>query len=369
MKRTLILLLALVLCFAFIACNVPDDSDINTESELDTSEKTDLGTDFNSDINDDDSDINTESELDTSEKTDINTDFNSDINDDDSDLDAQINIATMLNKEYYTQISTKDREYLGTDFPSEYGEYYKVVKSYDKLKGLVSNVDSIDSSIFDDNYVVILKQHYSNIGHGGVYIGFRSAKLFKDNPSITWDYIFYSDRLYPESIVELDRFSYIIVPKDCVSFEEDGTVKELKIVMDRRNYYNFSYSSIPDEKKNKNDAGKAWMLKNENDIKALKKQYSLELNPSEYDFEDSCYLAVYSEFFNYSDNMGFKDFYTDGVNVFITLEKIGKFEIADYEKTPVIYIVEIPKEIVEYEITGDIIPYYLIEKTEITMIP
>lgn len=339
MKRILILLLALILCLAFVACNVPDDSDINTESELDTSDKTDLGTDFNSDINDD------------------------------SDLDAQINIATMLNKEYYTQISTKDREYLGTDFPSEYGEYYKVVKTYDKLKGLVSNVDSIDSSIFDDNYVVILKQHYSNIGHGGAYIGFRSAKLFKDNPSITWDYIFYSNRPYPESIVELDRFSYIIVPKDCVSFEEDGTVKELNIVKDERYYYDFSYLSIPDEKENKNDAGKAWMLKNENDVKALKKQYDLLVYLSDYNFEDNYYLAVYSEFHIYSDNMGFKDFYTDGVNVFITFEKIGEAAITPDPENPVIFFVEIPKEIVEYEITGEIIPYYLIEKTEITMIP
>jgi hypothetical protein len=128
--------------------------------------------------------------------------------------------------------------------------------------------------------------------------------------------------------------------------------------------------SIPDKKENKNDAGKAWMLKNENDVKALKKQYDLLVYLSDYNFEDNYYLAVYSEFHIYSDNMGFKDFYTDGVNVFITLEKIGEFvEIFDYEKNPDIYIIEIPKEIVEYEITGDIIPYYLIEKTEITMIP
>ena len=347
MKRTLILLLALVLCFAFIACNVtPKDSDSDTETELDTSKKTDISTDSS---------------------TDKGTDS--------SDLDNQINIATTINNSYYKQISMIGREYIGNDFPEEYGEYYKVVKTYSELKALLSNVDSIASSIFNDNYVLIMRRKYKD-GPAAVNIGFRDAKL-RDEVAYIINDCHNNPGPVQDVEIRVDFYSCVIIPQSCAKSNDDGTVKEIKIIYDYRDYYRFEYESISDKKANHKDEGKAWLLKNEEEVQALNKQYGIDnpylsFNSLPYDMENNYYLAIYSQYrcYNY---MGFKDFYTDGVNVFITFEKLGEAAITPDPENPVMYFVEIPKEIVENEITGEVTPYYLIEKTqiplEIPMIP
>ncbi len=300
MKRLLALILALMICFSFlVSCNEEEQSS-REEGNLDLAKNN----------------------ADAFEKS------------------------TNISDKYYAQISTKNRTYLKNDFPNDYGEYYKVIKTYDELEETISNLGSISESIFDKNYVVVLMQHYEN-RPWSTHIGYRNAR-FGEKEYIVADCYLYKDRAYPEEIVEYKKISYLIIPKIEVGNYMNEGIREICVVFEEREYYNFNLVSIREDVKNDLKNGMSWIIKNKNDMENLKNKYNLDFN---IDIQtDHFALALYLEE-GFCDYVGFKYFYSSAENIYITLEKTSS--TAEMLDEPFVYFIEIPTNVVEGELPQD----------------
>lgn len=247
--------------------------------------------------------------------------------------------SSQSNDIYYSQISTYGREYLADDFPNDFGEYYKVIKTYEELKNSISNVDSIDKSIFEYNYVVVLRQHYENAYF--FPIGFKNAHLF-ENSYIILDYYFDDTLHYPDQLVSYDKFSYLIVPKKVVSPFASSEIKPLCVTFDKREFYDFKKISLTKTSNKGLENGKSWIIQNKNDADNFNAENGTDIDIKIK--EEHFVLALYFET-SISEIVGFKDYFSNEKNVYITFEKIGR-NVTELE-TGVIYLIDIPTKSID----------------------
>lgn len=103
--------------------------------------------------------------------------------------------------EYYGQY-----EYVGKDLPTDFGDYYKVVKTYDGFSELVKS-NYLEKSIFEDNYVLVIHRKY-----GGRYMtdmGFSNFKIENGEASIDL-YEYTGNLMYPDC--EFNQTEYYLIP-------------------------------------------------------------------------------------------------------------------------------------------------------------
>lgn len=111
-------------------------------------------------------------------------------------------------KSYYKKVLEYfgQYEYVGKDLPTDYGDYYKVVKAYDDFSELVKS-NYLEKSVFEDNYVLVIHRKY-----GGRYItdmGFSNFKIENGEASI--DLYEYTGNLsYPDC--EFNQTEYYLIP-------------------------------------------------------------------------------------------------------------------------------------------------------------
>lgn len=111
-------------------------------------------------------------------------------------------------KSYYEKVLEYfgQYEYVGKDLPTDYGDYYKVVKAYDDFSELVKS-NYLEKSVFEDNYVLVIHRKY-----GGRYItdmGFSNFKIENGEASI--DLYEYTGNLsYPDC--EFNQTEYYLIP-------------------------------------------------------------------------------------------------------------------------------------------------------------
>lgn len=111
-------------------------------------------------------------------------------------------------KSYYKKVLEYfgQYEYVGKDLPTDYGDYYKVVKAYDDFSELVKS-NYLEKSVFEDNYVLVIHRKY-----GGRYItdmGFSNFKIENGEASI--DLYEYTGCLsYPDC--EFNQTEYYLIP-------------------------------------------------------------------------------------------------------------------------------------------------------------
>ena len=112
------------------------------------------------------------------------------------------------NKSYYEKVLEYfgQYEYVGKDLPTDFGDYYKVVKAYDDFSELVKS-NYLEKSVFEDNYVLVIHRKY-----GGRYItdmGFSNFKIENGEASI--DLYEYTGNLsYPDC--EFNQTEYYLIP-------------------------------------------------------------------------------------------------------------------------------------------------------------
>ena len=111
-------------------------------------------------------------------------------------------------KSYYEKVLEYfgQYEYIGKDLPTDYGDYYKVVKAYDDFSELVKS-NYLEKSVFEDNYVLVIHRKY-----GGRYItdmGFSNFKIENGEASI--DLYEYTGNLsYPDC--DFNQTEYYLIP-------------------------------------------------------------------------------------------------------------------------------------------------------------
>ncbi len=271
---------------------------------------------------------------------------------------SQINFVTQLNQPYYEQIYGR---YLWDDFPEEYGCYYKVIKTYEEFSEQFSTTEEIRQTFFNDYYAVIIYEHYETYDYS-TFIGYRDMAIPEaQNAYITSSSYFYANKPCPEG-------SYIKNTKDCIAVPKnkilsvDDSVKEITIVYESRDWYTFEVEEVLTEKASELNCTNAWIIKNSEELKEFSKQYC-KYEPWFYFGDEDIYvLAFYSDSY-IDDYIGFSDFYTDGKNVYITCEKIITVNNSSPALTPTIYFVEIPKNLIEHEMSENVVMHFLVQKT------
>ncbi|MBO5091207.1 MAG: hypothetical protein J6C61_01850 [Clostridia bacterium] len=111
-------------------------------------------------------------------------------------------------KSYYEKVLEYfgQYEYVGKDLPTDFGDYYKVVKAYDDFSELVKS-NYLEKSAFEDNYVLVIHRKY-----GGRYItdmGFSNFKIENGEASIDL-YEYTGDLLYPDC--DFNQTEYYLIP-------------------------------------------------------------------------------------------------------------------------------------------------------------
>ena len=111
-------------------------------------------------------------------------------------------------KSYYEKVLEYfgQYEYVGKDLPTDFGDYYKVVKAYDDFSELVKS-NYLEKSVFEDNYVLVIHRKY-----GGRYItdmGFSNFKIENGEASIDL-YEYTGDLSYPDC--DFNQTEYYLIP-------------------------------------------------------------------------------------------------------------------------------------------------------------
>lgn len=111
-------------------------------------------------------------------------------------------------KSYYEKVLEYfgQYEYVGKDLPTDFGDYYKVVKAYDDFSELVKS-NYLEKSVFEDNYVLVIHRKY-----GGRYItdmGFSNFKIENGEASIDL-YEYTGDLSYPDC--GFNQTEYYLIP-------------------------------------------------------------------------------------------------------------------------------------------------------------
>lgn len=331
--------------------NKENDSEVGDGANDDANDNT-LGDGTNNDANDN---------IDEGENNNADDSAGGDENDDlgnqgaqEEEEKPQVNIATQVNQLYYRRIYGR---YKGDDFPEEHGCYYKVITSYEEFTELFSATEDVGRAFFNQYYAVIIYQHYETTS-SFEFAGYRDFK----GASITADCVNYPYIDYPQGSYIKDTKSCIAVPKSEILYNDDGIVREISIIKNFRDYYKFRTSMLSTEKTSDLYSGKAWLIKNSEELDELDEQYGIH-HMRGYPLEDKgiYLLVIYSDV--YTNRIGFNNFYTDGKNVYISCEIISTINLM-LEESHTLYFVEIPKSIIEHEMSEEIVVHFLLQKTQ-----
>lgn len=276
-----------------------------------------------------------------------NSETNNDFRNDDSfkgDLELindskSINLdlkTTIVNEVYYKSIDAG--AYKGTDLSNELETYFREFHTYDDFHNHVENANVINEQTFEDNYILLIKRVDPNPPAG---IGYREYD--STNKSIILD-------VYPEvggDAIPTTVVNYLIIPRELANSADrpQSNTGEINIFKHINCFYEMKRSQI-----NVNQEKFAKYFENID----LANEFLKNKNINEFskqNFDDSGILLLCLEhsleFYFSNDrsfNLGFKNFNTNGENVYVTLERNilnGNYEniVGTY-----IYCIKIPNE-------------------------
>ncbi|MBE6625446.1 MAG: hypothetical protein E7622_07380 [Ruminococcaceae bacterium] len=232
-------------------------------------------------------------------------------NNNDGLINCDLN-TTSIDTDFYIIIEAG--KYLGTDFPKVTGTYFKEIYSYEEFFENVELPNTIDESLFIDNFILVIRRvNYRPISE----IGYKN-----------YDYTNKSIELisYPTGggdAIEESKTDFLVVPRGMmpsIEGQKENTGK-LNVIVKKKSYYEMR-TFISNEQKTYAHYFENVLSANEflihNGYEELpynrfadKKILLLHLNITlehYYSLENSCYL-------------GFKDFNTNGKEIYITLER------------------------------------------------
>lgn len=254
-------------------------------------------------------------------------------------------VTTSKNNSYYTKIEAG--KYLGLDLPDEIGCYYREITTFEDFSNLVQYPNLINEDTFKNNFVLVVKR----VTFGYIAdIGFKDYSAQEHTISLDSYYI-------SQGTDELKTiFDYMLVPRNrpLSNDEYEGTDEDysvagkLQIVETTKCYYNTGVISS-----NKSDLTEfAIYFKNID----LANEYLLSNGYdqlSNYGFDDSSVLLmcidIKVEDFDSNKKscyLGFKDFNTNGTDIYITLERYIVNEYYGNNDGYSFYCVSIPNSLI-----------------------
>ena len=127
---------------------------------------------------------------------------------------------------YYPEIREYEKVSNCFDIPKDAegfkktGAYLKFVETYDELLTYIVPSE-LDSSVFDSNYVVCVKQFFYDGGHKKRLIGYYDLNCDDSKYSIALDYYKSVDQVpHEQEFKSYEYTTYIIVPKNSVEYSE-----------------------------------------------------------------------------------------------------------------------------------------------------
>ena len=275
-----------------------------------------------------------------------------------------MNTTRIDKRAYYEPI--KLGSYIGESVPSDEnnghgfnnGLYYEVVGDYEKAITLFSDTSAINEQLFEDYYIFVIGMHietglpYDVFGFYDLYFDYDLgiAKIQFDGRSGFDVTEACSVHNYYLKIPKGDYYRYV--------WQERSTGK-LDWNFNEDEYHDY-WSSYEITAEHTLENGTSFILTTAEEIKELGDYYGIK-TLSHWN-KDNYLLLVYMNYPCYSCFVGFKDFHTDGENVYVTIEKNG-CEYSHSEKYALIGI-EIPKGKVPIEIQPCSRVIVLIEQNE-----
>ncbi len=213
-------------------------------------------------------------------------------------------------------------EYIGKDLPKDFGDYYKVVKTYDAFSELVKS-NYLERSVFEDNYILVI--HRKDGGKYTTDMGFSNFRI--ENGEATIDLYEYTGNLcYPDC--EFNYTGYYLIPNtiEC----EATTFAPLNINSTNIN----SYYTQDVEIEGLELGERALIFDGVEKFKKFKDQYGVE---GGYNLDDSAYIIVIEAPF--SDIASIGPLTLDGSKLTLTIDDSGLYDYF-YEKKYL--VIEVP---------------------------
>lgn len=229
-------LYALILCLALMLASCGAQTQSESSSEVNRESES-----FTTQPKDEVSSSPVESSSNTTFPSESNTDTSSSLIPTEKYITLPIkNVSSKPTDNYLSEIAFDFGAYVGglnSDL-DEYGDFYKIIKSYDEFASDFTDGQYIEKELFNDYFVLVVDRHY-----GGKYsrdFGFRNFRIDEDgiakidHTSYTGDGWFYND-------CEFGSTNFLLIPRDdnlpdMLAFQElDLTETE---------YYSNSYSEL-----------------------------------------------------------------------------------------------------------------------------
>ncbi|MBE6663979.1 MAG: hypothetical protein E7602_05695 [Ruminococcaceae bacterium] len=297
-KIALLIVLALVLSLvlAFTSCGGSTETDTDNESQkadTDTQTVDETGTNEKNDNEDADTEA-TETDTDTETETDTEADdLNTDTTDTSTDTQKPESNEGESNKhkELYSQIKGgKFLENLGDstiekeDATAVNFSPYRLICTYDELLEFAENASNIDSSVFEENIILYVKQRYPNIC--GEPVGYSDFKI--ENGELFITYSKYKYRL--ENSGELITYykDYIVIPKSelPLELERNGTIGVIINVIELNHMEGINKveeQTVP--------LNSAWILRTKDEVNEFASTYNI--TDKAFPYSDEVVVAIY----------------------------------------------------------------------------
>lgn len=168
-----------------------------------------------------------------------------------------VSYSHIQNDEYYSSAKFIRNVYY-SNLSYEFGEWYKIVKSYEELTQIDSEI-TVDQAIFQENYILVVHRYYN----GGLYydyIGYKNARETEEGFEITLD-CYEPEEAWTEECRYVESVEYLVVPKTEL---ENVSVLEGKLILNygERNFYTRTWHYISEEKASELENGNVWSFKN-----------------------------------------------------------------------------------------------------------
>ena len=260
------------------------------------------------------------------------------------------------NNEYYSSAKFVSNTYYHS-LSYEFGEWYKIVKSYDELVQIDSET-TVDSAIFEENYILVVHRYYNGSLYYD-YIGYKNAQHTEEGFEITLD-CYEPEEDWTEQYRVVESVEYLVIPKAEL---EDVSALEGKLILNynERDFYERVWYSIFEEKVSEFENGNVWIFKNPTEYVEFMEAYGVSHPIYGSALKDYTRVVIYFEK-GTNIGIGFSNCSVIENEFYITNETLeGENEVL---LEPALCVIIIPKQISFDEISN----YTVIVKENIAKI-
>ena len=298
MKKIIAFILAvLMLVLLLSSCGTPvntdtqaADSNTKTEDKIDNEDTDTEASETDTESDDLSTDVDTSTDTQESETSTDTADTSTDTS---TDTQAPESSDTESNKDkqLYSQIkggepseNIGDSKIVQEDKIKVNYSPYRLIYTYDELLELTENASEIDSTIFEENVILYVKQRYSSIW--GEPVGYSDFKIENGELFITYSKYMYSLETAAEAIMHYN--DYIVIPKSELprELEKAGTIS---VIINLIELYHMEGGKKVDEMTM--PLNSAWILRTKDEVNEFASTYNI--TDKAFPYSNEVVVAIY----------------------------------------------------------------------------